>query len=214
MLLKIISLLFFLSLSSVAAYSAVFNISSGDVTGLIDAINTANSNGEADTINLEPGTYILTPPGLPSITSEIIINGADPEITIIERSSFDVAGSAKLTINRLTKRGGGAFQGGGIFNQGMMTIMNSTVANNFAGRFAIGGGISNNGVLKIISSTISGNTAGFFGSGSGGGIANGAAGVGQPGTVELQNSILALNEAERSARDCSGPITSLGNNII
>jgi hypothetical protein len=58
----IISLVFCLSLflSSVPAYSAVFNVSSGDVTGLIAAINAANVNGEENTINLEPGIYTLT----------------------------------------------------------------------------------------------------------------------------------------------------------
>jgi hypothetical protein len=52
-----ISLVFCLSLflSSVPAYSAVFNVSSGDVTGLIAAINAANSNGQENTINLELG---------------------------------------------------------------------------------------------------------------------------------------------------------------
>ena len=74
LLIEIVSLLFFFALFvlSVPAYSAVFNISSGDVTGLIAAINAANANGEENTINLEPGTYTLTGvntelSGLPSI---------------------------------------------------------------------------------------------------------------------------------------------------
>jgi hypothetical protein len=74
----------------VSAYSAVFNISSGDVTGLIAAINAANANGEENTINLEPGTYTLTGvntelSGLPSIQSVMTINGDGAENTIIER---------------------------------------------------------------------------------------------------------------------------------
>ena len=67
MLLKITSLVSFLILS-VPAHSAVFNVSSGDVTGLIAAINAANANGEENTINLEAGLYILTS----------INNSADP----------------------------------------------------------------------------------------------------------------------------------------
>ena len=81
----IISLVFCLSLflSSVPAYAAVFNVASGDVTGLIAAINAANSNGEENTINLEPGTYTLTAidnggrldsNGLPVITSAMTIS--------------------------------------------------------------------------------------------------------------------------------------------
>jgi hypothetical protein len=92
LLIEIVSLLFFFALFvlSVPAYSAVFNISSGDVTGLIAAINAANANGEENTINLEPGTYTLTGvntelSGLPSIQSVMTINGDGAENTIIER---------------------------------------------------------------------------------------------------------------------------------
>ena len=42
------------------SYAATFTISDGDVSGLISAINIANSNGQADIINLAAnGTYIL-----------------------------------------------------------------------------------------------------------------------------------------------------------
>src|SRR5688572_20355865 len=97
MLIKITSLRFFLSLfiSSAPAHSAVFNISSGDVTGLIAAINAANANGEENTINLAPGTYTLTSidngqspgsaNGLPVISSVMTIKGQSAEKTIIER---------------------------------------------------------------------------------------------------------------------------------
>ena len=81
MLVKIISLLSLLSLvlSSVPAHSAVFNISSGDVAGLIAAINEANVNGDENTINLAAGTYIVTAVnnsvdganGLPSVTGNL-----------------------------------------------------------------------------------------------------------------------------------------------
>src|ERR671923_2430919 len=53
----------------------------GDMACLIDAINQANANGEANTITLEAGTYPLTevnnttddPNGLPSVTGVLII---------------------------------------------------------------------------------------------------------------------------------------------
>ena len=80
-----------LFLLSAPAYSAVFNISSGDVTGLIAAINAANSNGEDNTIKLKPGTYSLPSvdnggdagfaTGLPVITSVMTINGGGAEST-------------------------------------------------------------------------------------------------------------------------------------
>lgn len=55
-----ISLFLMLSQSTGLAQAATFNIPDGDVAGLIVAINTANANGEADTINLASGgTYTL-----------------------------------------------------------------------------------------------------------------------------------------------------------
>jgi hypothetical protein len=96
-----ISLVFCLSLllSPVPAYSAVFNISSGDVTGLIAAINAANSNGQQNTINLAPGKYTLTtfnnnisgPNSLPSITSRLTIQGTEAKTTIMERDGSAAA---------------------------------------------------------------------------------------------------------------------------
>ncbi|MEE4380241.1 MAG: hypothetical protein V2J55_22365, partial [Candidatus Competibacteraceae bacterium] len=65
-----------------------------DVNALINAIDTANGNGQADVINLDGDcTYTLTEinnttddgnNGLPSITSTVTINGND---ATIERSS-------------------------------------------------------------------------------------------------------------------------------
>lgn len=47
--------------ASSALYSATFNIPNGHVTALINAINTANTNNEADIINLASnGSYTLT----------------------------------------------------------------------------------------------------------------------------------------------------------
>ncbi len=74
--------------------SATFTIPNDDVAALIEAINTANSNGEADIINLfTNGTYNLTSVnntitnpniaggnGLPAIINEFL--GANPDITI------------------------------------------------------------------------------------------------------------------------------------
>src|SRR5262245_52667453 len=42
-----------------SARAAVFNCAAGNVTCLIDAINAANSNGEADSINLDGSTFTL-----------------------------------------------------------------------------------------------------------------------------------------------------------
>ncbi len=145
------------------------------VGDLISAINTANGNGQPDTINLEAScTYTLTivnnttdgPNGLPSITSQIIIHGNG---ATIERSSaggtpnfriFHVAASGgDLTLTDVTIANGNASgnPGGGIFSKGVLNISNSTLYSNTAD---LGGGIMNSGgTLNINNSTLSGNTA-------------------------------------------------------
>jgi hypothetical protein len=62
---------------------AVFNVGPGDVATLIADINTANINGQSNTINLSAGTYDLTavnnnrygPNAFPAISSNLTING-------------------------------------------------------------------------------------------------------------------------------------------
>ena len=94
-------------------------------------------------------------------------------------------------------------EGGGIFAGGFAIIINTTFTNNNS-RADVGGGFASvGGSFTIINSTISGNTA----SSGGGGIGH------RSGTLELQNTIVAGNNNPNSP-DCSGSITSLGNNLI
>ena len=106
-----------------------FRCHAGDVPCLIDAINEANANGEANTIRLAAGTYTLTaadngPPsggnGLPVITSPLTITGRGADNTIIERDAsaprfriLEVATTGTLTLKRLTLRGGSWVSGWG-----------------------------------------------------------------------------------------------------
>ncbi len=57
------------------ARAAVFNIADADVAGLIAAINVANANGEADVINLAAGGSYFLDSTLPTISTQITING-------------------------------------------------------------------------------------------------------------------------------------------
>jgi hypothetical protein len=167
------------------AWAATFYIADGDVAGLIAAINTANGNGEPDAINLAAGgTYTLTAVdnntdgsnGLPSITSEITIEGHG---ATIERSSaggtplfriFHVASNGNLTLSELTianGKGAASTNGGGIYNdEGTVAVTNnSTVRNNAAGdggsNGGHGGGLYNDdGRLTITDSTFEDNAAG------------------------------------------------------
>lgn len=79
--------------------ATVFNVASGDVAGLIAAINAANVNEDTDVINLAAGSYDLPfvgapwPPGvacgmisvLPPILTPITIKGAGADKTTIRK---------------------------------------------------------------------------------------------------------------------------------
>ena len=168
-----------------------FRCSAGDVPCLIAAINTANANGETNTIRLAAGTYTLTEVdnevdndprfnanGLPVITSPLTITGRGADNTSIERATsapgfriLDVAATGSLTLKRLTLRGGiaGEFSdngGGGIRNQGTLALAYITVTDNNVGDGGTGGGILNTGTLTLMHSAVTDNIAGF-----GGGIA-------------------------------------------
>ena len=101
--------------------AATFKIPAGNVEALIAAINTANGNGEADTIKLAAGTYTLTEVnnitegqnGLPSITSKITIKGVNANRTIIRRDInapqfriLFISKSGHLVLKKITITGG------------------------------------------------------------------------------------------------------------
>ena len=170
----------FLLLSIIPAYSAVFNIPSGNVTSLMAAINAANANGEENTINLEDGIYTLTASGLPLITSALTITGAGADLASIVRDpgapSFRIItvwAAGTLNVEGLTLRGGslpglGPMNpgGGSLFNEGAVMIMGSSISGDSIGP---GGAIRNRGTMTISDSVVTGRSSPL---GGGGGISN------------------------------------------
>ncbi|MEZ5582578.1 MAG: hypothetical protein R3F37_07280 [Candidatus Competibacteraceae bacterium] len=191
------------------AQAATFDIDSCDATALINAIDTANGNGQADVINLSGDcVYTLTSinnvtdgsNGLPSITSTITINGNG---ATIERSSvpstpdfrlIHIAASGDLTLDQLTVQNGLAIEsdpgsytdsrGGGFLNRGTATLTNSTLLDNKAS--VLGGGFANTvATATLTNSTLSDNSAAV-----GGGFSSDG-----KGEVTLNNSTLSGNSA-------------------
>jgi hypothetical protein len=143
------------------------------------AITTANTNGQANTIILEEGISLLvtvdnqtegSPNGLPPIISPLTIRGVNADMTIIKRGSsalpfriVHVAPTGILTLSQLALRGRFApgyetiAQGGGMRNNGTLTILDSIISDNNAQYF---GGISSVGTLRIDHSILSDNSAG------------------------------------------------------
>jgi len=108
---------------------------------------------------------------------------------------FDVSKGVLVTISNLTIKNGepgeGYPNGGGIYNEGTLTLTDSTVSGN---RALDGGGIDNEGTLTLINSSLSGNSAladDPHGTGYGGGIDN-------EGTLTLSNSSISSNSASTS----------------
>jgi CSLREA domain-containing protein len=132
-----------------------------------------------------------------------IANAADGSLTL---TASTVAGN----IARAVLTGGLAYaDGGGVFNEGTLTIADSTLADNSAissggeGQAAGGGGITTTDGMRVTSSTIVGNSI------SSGGLRAGANLLGTA-TTELENTIVADPEG---ATNCPGPVTSLGYNL-
>lgn len=221
----VLAMLIGLLVLSRGSHAAEFTCAAGDVACLIDAIRAANANGEANTLTLEAGTYTLTTPDnntdgpndLPSVTSPLTIRGAGgDDATVIAGSGtstgrlMHVAASGTLTLEGLSLQGGRLFQvggpfGGGLFNKGTLTLVQSTLAHNDAsggqGLSGRGGGLYNDGgTVAIIGSTVADNRASGAtrGQGFGGGIYNAG------GTVMVLNSTFTRNTADGKFLDSQG----------
>lgn len=148
------------------------------------AVIAANAASGADIITLPAGTYSLTVTGLDEdaaatgdldVTGDLTLNGAGAKTTIIDGNATDRvlhvdplfagAGNVVVLLNDLTLQNGhptGATKdGGGILNQGKLTLTRCAVKNNTTGTNGDGGGIYDDGGPEVtcIDSTFSGNSA-------------------------------------------------------
>jgi hypothetical protein len=208
------------------------------------ATNGCNAGKGHDTIQFSVTGTIKLADTLPEITDvELTINGPpSPGITISGGGNvqvMQVTSGATLNLKNATIAEGSIFfvslgSGGGIDNQGTLTVINSTFSGNIGGN---GGAIGNSalgGGLTIINSTFSGNRRVVSSSGAGG---PGGGAISNGGTLTVINSTFSGNGAEdgvggvivstegsasfkstilaasTSGGNCSGTITDLGYNI-
>jgi len=216
-------------LSSFTIYAASIEVNSADddPTGgntfctLREAINNANDDSDTtagdctsgsgtDTIIFSNDFTITLSTTLPQITTTIIIDGTGHTTTVAGDNSskcFDVEASGDLTINLLTiVNGNGGPTGGGIDNDGTLTVTDSTISNSVAGS---GGGIYNTGTLTVTNSTISDNSTNT--ANDGGGIYN--TGI----ILNITNSTISGNTATNSVGGGiynDGLILSITNSTI
>lgn len=135
----------------------------------MDAANDEILNPGPDTITFaaDVSEVTLTSDQL-ALSSDVAIVGPEGGITIARSSAegtrefriFDVRFSANAKLENLIITGGQEVDGGGISNDGILTITSSTISGNRATNE--GGGIFNEGQLTVMSSTISENVAADF----------------------------------------------------
>lgn len=134
---------------------------------------------DGDTISVSPGTYYENL----VVNRNINIIGSGKDKTIIDgqqKGPVITINSGTITISGFTVQHGKTDFGGGINNEGTLTLKNSTIRWNNATGF--GGGICSDGTLTLQNSEVTGNTA----EERGGGIFN-------TGTLTLQNSQITGN---------------------
>jgi Chlamydia polymorphic membrane protein (Chlamydia_PMP) repeat len=175
------------------AIPAMFNIANGDVVALLAAVNTANSSGEEEIINLATGgTYSLSESlafhGNPLTTingsgATLTRNSAGPAFGIITVDSGGL-----LFVDRVTITNGLAGDGGGLSvgESGRVAVVNSTITGNSATNSGGGACVLPGGSLTLADSTISGNSA----DNNGGGIC-----VSPQGSALVGNSTISGNFA-------------------
>jgi len=170
------------------------------------------------------------------IGKSLTINGPGANVLSVQRGAgapnfrvFDVAAGLIATIAGLTIANGSTDFGGGILNNGTLTVLDAVVSGNSA--TFNGGGIRNPnpGVVKVVNSTVSGNTSGinaaglassgtatiigstFSGnvaSGNGGGFSN------TSGTMTLVNSTIAGNTAATGGGGANSAALSVKSSIV
>ena len=205
----------------------------GDQCTLRAAIQEANSVAGDDTINFSiTGTINLTG-ALPSLTTNMTINGPGSALLTVRRNSggdyriFTVpptTTTSTIAISGLTVTNGRTSdtavderEGGGIRNAGALTLTDVSVVGNstgagsngvsFGGGGGRGGGIFNSGTLTMANCSVTGNS-----SGNGGNGGNGAGHGGDGGGVYSSNS-LTMTDCTVSGNAC-GNAGSVGGNGV
>jgi predicted outer membrane repeat protein len=194
-------------------------------TTIAAALNAAD---DGDTVQVGAGTYA----GSLDIAKDVKLQGAGSDKTTIlgngNRSTIHVLGGADVTILNVAITGDAGNRpagGGGIFNEGALTLVDSDVHDNAvsgrgggilnqtgkqlkimhsvirANRAANGGGIYNaNGELLLVDSTVAGNTAANAGGGFFTVVSN--------KSVSLRNSTVSDNRANGGVFGGGGIYTS------
>jgi len=168
------------SLRDALAFAAAESTGSISFSSTAFATPQTITLGPAGTLNVPSNTIVAGPTSGsgPTLANLVTISGANTYTVFTIDSGVTGSSISGLSITA----GNNPQSGGGIVNDGTLTITNSTISGNQTA--GIGGGVYNNGTLALTNTTISGNQS----TDSGGGIYN------QIGaTLTLSNTTIANN---------------------
>ncbi len=202
-----------------AASFTVSNLNDSGAGSLRQALLDANAASGTDSITFSVGGTITVLSDLPGIADSVSIDASGHSVVLASANTsqvFSINNGVVASLNALTISNATPV-GAGVYNEGSLTVTNSTFTAN------AGGGIVNKGMLMVGNSTFSGNPGGgIYNYNSGTLTANnstfsGNAGSGidnEGGPLHLKNSILANTSG--AGWDCYStvaPTTDLHNLI-
>lgn len=159
----------------------------------IEEANTASNMRRALTFVLADDCYIFNE-NLPFLEGNLAIVGDGHEISGHDTFRvFRVRIGGKLTLNEVRVTHGWAIIGGGIHNEGSLTLNGSAVTNN-EGVFG-GGGIWNSGTATLNNSEVSNNVASI----AGGGIASSSIEGAPAPSLTLNDTVVENNRSTFAA---------------
>ena len=172
---------------------------------LREAIKAAVSG---DTVAVPAGTYTLTLGSQLTIDKNLTLTGAGSGDTIVQAAAtkatanhgvLTITSGIVVAISSVTIRHGEAQFGGGIQNNGTLTVTDSTISGNNKS------GIHNGGTLTVANRTVRDNTA----------SGTDAGGIRNSGTLTLTNSTVSNNTAGEAGGgiESRGTLTVTGTTI-
>jgi Abnormal spindle-like microcephaly-assoc'd, ASPM-SPD-2-Hydin len=191
-------------------------------TGSLRAALGVASNGDMINFNLTyPATITLTSGSL-EIATNVIIKGPGATKLFISGNNTSTVFQVDSTVTGLgttisgvtIENGFNQNSGGGIYNEGRLTVSDSTISGNFVQPTfhyqtvsACGGGIYSAGILTVRHSTVAGNSAVGESTAAGGGICS-------EGTLTVSNTSFSDNSAEGISNGAYGGGISGGTVMV
>jgi hypothetical protein len=200
-LLRVIAagMMLLLAASAFASTDTVTTLTDSGTGSLRAALAAANSGDTIVFSNGLTGTITLT--STLTINNNVTIQGPGANLLTVSGNNavtvFTVNSGVQMSLSGLTIANGntGGGPGGGISNNGVLTVTNSSFNDNSAGGNE-GGAINNSGTLVVSGSSFIGNSSSLGDDGIGGAINNN-------GTLTVDDSTFSANSSNNGGAICN-----------